>query len=102
MGFCALFLYKSDLFFYQKDIFTLCVVLFSLASCSDDSGSSGGETVNTKRQIKVAVVLPASGEQNTRFHRIADWYLSTLKGALEDSKFSTPFTLSLEWCDRLA
>ena len=60
MGFCALFLYKSDLFFYQKDIFTLCVVLFSLASCSDDSGSSGGETVNTKRQIKVAVVLPAS------------------------------------------
>lgn len=51
------------------------------------------------RKIKVAMVLPSSGEQSTRFHRIADWYLSTLKTALKDSEFSTPFTLALEWYD---
>ena len=76
-------------------VLLLSTIFFTFISCSNDD-SSGSDN---RRQIKVAVVLPASGEQNTRFHRIADWYLTTLKNALEDTKFSTPFTLALEWYD---
>ncbi|WP_296330509.1 C13 family peptidase [uncultured Treponema sp.] len=76
------------------------VLFLCLASCSDDSdSSSSGKTSDTDswRKIKVAMVLPSSGEQSSRFHRIADWYLSSLKTALTDSEFSTPFILDLEW-----
>ena len=43
----------------------LCAVLFAFAACSNDDSSSGGGE-DTSRKITVAVVLPASGEQNTR------------------------------------
>ena len=85
--------------FRHARILLLLTFLFCFFSCSNDSDSSASDGTGGWRKIKVAVVLPSGGEQQTRFHRIADWYLSTLKTALKDSEFSTPFLLDLEWYD---
>ena len=85
--------------FRHARILLLLTFLFCFFSCSNDSDSSASDGTGGWRKIKVAVVLPSGGEQQTRFHRVADWYLSTLKTALKDSEFSTPFLLDLEWYD---
>lgn len=79
---------------------TFASFFFMFASCSsgNDFSYTSGESV---RQIKVAVVLPTSSgnAQAARYHRIADWYLSTLSSAIKSSGFSVPYTLNLEWHD---
>lgn len=91
--FCRLKLHFLHLF--------LMFMILLFASCSHDSGSSSKSTVSASRQITVAVVLPLSGEtgQSERYHRVAEWYKSTLKTTMNDSGFSKPFSFNFEWYD---
>ena len=91
--FCSLKLHFLHLF--------LMFMILLFASCSHDSGSSSKSTVSASRQITVAVVLPLSGEtgQSERYHRVAEWYKSTLKTTMSDSGFSKPFSFNFEWYD---
>ena len=81
-------------------VMACAALLIPLASCSS-GGESYSETYENIRQVTVAVVLPISdgSAQTARFNRVADWYLSTLRSAMNSSGFSVPFTLNLEWHD---
>ena len=85
----------------KTKILALILCPLFLFSCStDDEKSSSTASDEGWRSVNVAVILPLSegSLQKTRFNRIADWYLSTLKSTM--SSFSgSKFTLNLEWYD---
>jgi len=82
----------------KSKILALIFCPIFLFSCSN--GDKASDSDEGFRKVNVAVILPLSegSLQKKRFTRIADWYLSTLRGAMK-SLNGAKFILNLEWYD---